>query len=314
MDVIINKKIPLTAQICAFELVHADGESLPVFSAGSHIDVILENGLIRQYSLANCSSELHRYVIGVLNDEKSRGGSRYIHEHLKVGDRLNISEPRNLFPIHPQTKKAILFAGGIGITPVLAMAHELNAKHIPYDMHYFAKKNDALAFKDELAMLSDGNIYFHLDDEPESKANIEKILYEPNEEQHLYVCGPNGFMNFIIQSAEQQHWHHAQIHKEHFVAEAVDTSQDQEFDVVIKSTGQRIKIATDQSITQALDENGIFVPVSCEQGICGTCITNILEGIPEHRDSFLTDEERESAQIFTPCCSRSKTKTLVLDL
>lgn len=314
MDVIIQSILPLTPQILGFELSLHDGSDLPAFSAGSHVDVLLENGMIRQYSLANCSSEKHRYLIGVLNDENSRGGSRYIHTNLKVGDRLQISEPRNLFPIHANTQKAKLFAGGIGITPIYAMAHELKAKGIAFELHYFARSHTALAFAAQLQQLFADQVFFHLDDVPESKADIQKILATPSDSEHLYVCGPNGFMDFIIQSAEQNAWQSAQIHKEHFIAVAQDTSNDGEFSIEIKSTGQRIAIAPDQSVIHALEQHGFQIPVSCEQGICGTCLTNVLEGEPEHRDMFLTEEEQALNNQFTPCCSRSKSKLLVLDL
>ena len=314
MDVIIQNILPLTPQILGFELIQKDGSALPAFTAGSHVDVFLENGLIRQYSLANCSSETHRYLIGVLQDEHSRGGSSFIHANFKVGDTLKISEPRNLFPIQAATQKAKLFAGGIGITPIYAMAHELKAKHIPFELHYFARSSTALAFADQLQQQFDGQVFFHVDDAPESKADMQQILVEPAESHHLYVCGPNGFMDFIIQSAEKNAWYSAQIHKEHFVAVAQDTTDDGEFSIEIKSTGQRIAVAADQTAVQALEDSGFCIPVSCEQGICGTCLTNVLEGEPEHRDMFLTEEEQAMNNQFTPCCSRSKTKVLVLDL
>lgn len=314
MDVIIQNILPLTTQILGFELVQKDGSDLPKFSAGSHVDVFLGNGLIRQYSLANCSSETHRYMIGVLNDENSRGGSRYIHANFKVGDTLQISEPRNLFPIQTATQKAKLFAGGIGITPIYAMAHEFTAQNIPFELHYFSRSESTLAFAKQLQQQFNGRVFFHIDDKPDSKADMQQILAEPSESHHLYVCGPNGFMDFIIQSAENNMWKSAQIHKEHFMAIAQDTSHDGEFSLEIKSTGQRITVTQDQTVVQALEENGYCIPISCEQGICGTCLTNVLEGEPEHRDMFLTEEEQAMNNQFTPCCSRSKSKVLVLDL
>ena len=314
MDVIIQNILPLTPQILGFELMQKDGSALPAFTAGSHVDVFLGNGLIRQYSLANCSSETHRYLIGVLQDEHSRGGSSFIHANFKVGDTLKISEPRNLFPIQAATQKAKLFAGGIGITPIYAMAHELKAKHIPFELHYFARSSTALAFADQLQQQFDGQVFFHVDDASESKADMQQILAEPAESHHLYVCGPNGFMDFIIQSAEKNAWHSTQIHKEHFVVVAQDATDNGEFSIEIKSTGQRIAVAADQTAVQALEDSGFCIPVSCEQGICGTCLTNVLEGEPEHRDMFLTEEEQAMNNQFTPCCSRSKTKVLVLDL
>ena len=146
MDVIINKIHQLTSNIRAFELISANHTALPVFEAGAHIDVHLKNGLIRQYSLSNCCSENHRYVIGVLHDEHSRGGSRCIHTEYREGDRLSIGKPRNLFKIHPETQQAVLFAGGIGITPIISMAYRLRQQHIPFELHYFVRCHEMIAF------------------------------------------------------------------------------------------------------------------------------------------------------------------------
>lgn len=305
----------LTPNIRSFELITEDGNDLPSFTPGSHIDVILENGLIRQYSIANCSSEKNRYIIGVLKDENSRGGSSHIHQYLKVGDRIEISEPRNLFPVHQNTNKAILLAGGIGITPILSMAHSLKRENIPFEFYYFVRNSNAIAFKDILESKFSEEIHFHIEDDYENQQDINKILSEPRENKHLYVCGPNGFMDFIFISAENHHWQKDHLHKEHFVANPVVTSEENiEFSIRIASTGELIPVAAEETITDVLEKNGIEIAISCEQGICGTCLTNVLEGEPDHRDMFLTDEERASNKIFTPCCSRSKTRILVLDL
>ncbi|MEN8281501.1 PDR/VanB family oxidoreductase [Acinetobacter gerneri] len=314
MDVIIRNITQHCDNISAYELVHQDGLELAKFSAGAHIDVKLANGLIRQYSIANCSSEQNRYVIGVLKDENSRGGSHYIHENFKIGDHIEISEPRNLFPIHPETQKAILFAGGIGITPIYAMAQELLAQDIEFELHYFARSQNALAFKNDLDAKFKNQLHFHLDEQTESKADMQDILKNPHNNTHLYVCGPNGFMNYVIQSAVESQWYSAQIHQEHFVAEQIDSSEDKAFSIEIKSTGQKIRVEANQTALSALETNGISIPVSCEQGICGTCLTSVLSGEPDHRDLFLTEEEQAENKLFAPCCSRSKSEILVLDL
>ncbi|ENV33859.1 PDR/VanB family oxidoreductase [Acinetobacter gerneri] len=314
MDVIIRNITQHCDNISAYELVHQDGLELAKFSAGAHIDVKLANGLIRQYSIANCSSEQNRYVIGVLKDENSRGGSHYIHENFKIGDHIEISEPRNLFPIHPETQKAILFAGGIGITPIYAMAQELLAQDIEFELHYFARSQNALAFKNDLDAKFKNQLHFHLDEQTESKADMQDILKNPHNNTHLYVCGPNGFMNYVIQSAVESQWHSTQIHQEHFVAEQIDSSEDKAFSIEIKSTGQKIQVEANQTALSALETNGISIPVSCEQGICGTCLTSVLSGEPDHRDLFLTEEEQAENKLFAPCCSRSKSEILVLDL
>ncbi|WP_445115817.1 PDR/VanB family oxidoreductase [Acinetobacter sp. WZC-1] len=314
MDVIIDKIHQLTPSIRAFELVSADGSALPPFEAGAHIDVHLKNGLIRQYSLSNCSSESHRYVIGVLHDESSRGGSRCIHTEYQQGDHLDISEPRNLFEIHSQTQQAILFAGGIGITPILSMAYQMKRLNIPFELHYSVRTREMIAFYGNLTEHFGEHIHFHIRDEPETAYDLPEILKETSSGLHLYVCGPDGFMDFITQSAQQAGWQTAQLHQEHFVAAQVDTSQDTAFTVEVAGSDRQIEVQAHQSVAQALLENGFEVPISCEQGICGTCITRVVSGIPEHRDLFMTDEEHALNNQFTPCCSRAKSKILVLEL
>lgn len=304
----------LTPSIRSFELAAEDGGDLPEFTAGSHIDVILDNGLIRQYSIASCCSERNHYIIGVLNDINSRGGSSFIHQQFKIGDQINISEPRNLFKVHKNTNKACLFAGGIGITPILSIAYALKCKNIPFEFYYFVRDEKSVAFKKVLETQFAQEIHFHIENDLNQQLNVNEILKNPEENKHLYTCGPNGFMDFIFKTAENYHWNKDHLHKEHFVALPVADEINSEFKVKIASTGEIIPIAVNESITDALDKCGIEIPVSCEQGICGTCLTNIIEGEPDHRDMFLTDEERGLNKIFTPCCSRSKSKILVLDL
>ncbi|MCJ8163019.1 PDR/VanB family oxidoreductase [Acinetobacter zhairhuonensis] len=314
MDVMINKIHQLTPSIRAFELVSTSGSALPRFEAGSHIDVHLKNGLIRQYSLSNCSSEQNRYVIGVLQDENSRGGSRCMHNDYHEGDVLSIGQPRNLFALHPNTKTAVLFAGGIGITPILSMAYRLKAQNIPFELHYFVRTHEMIAFYGNLTTHFPDQVHFHIQDQDETQCNMQQVLQQPTSDKHLYVCGPTGFMQFVMQSAETAGWQTEQLHQEHFVAQQSKHENDEAFTVEIAGTGRRIEIHPEQTVTQALLEHGFDVPVSCEQGICGTCITRVVSGTPDHRDMFMTDEERALNNQFTPCCSRSKSKNLVIEL
>lgn len=314
MDVIIQKIHQLTPTIRAFELVAANGTALPNFEAGAHIDVHLKNGLTRQYSLSNCSSEKHRYVIGVLHDANSRGGSRCIHTEYREGDHLKIGEPRNLFEIHPQTKQAVLFAGGIGITPILSMAYRLKFANIPFELHYFVRSREMIAFYGNLTEYFGDQVHFHIQDQPDTECNMAEVLGQSSPDRHLYVCGPTGFMQFVMSSAEQASWQSEQLHQEHFVAQKADTSNDEAFTIEVKGTGRRIEVLPEQTATEALIANGFDIPVSCEQGICGTCITRVVEGTPDHRDMFMTDEEHALNDQFTPCCSRAKTKNLVIEL
>jgi vanillate monooxygenase ferredoxin subunit len=301
--------------IASFELARPDGSTLPGFSAGSHIDVQLPNGQTRQYSLCNDAGEQHRYRIAVLRDPKTRGGSASMHDAVKEGDTLLISEPRNHFPlVHAQ--RTLLFAGGIGVTPLLCMAQRLAAIGSDFTLHYCTRSKDRTAFAEEIAASAyQDRVKFHFDDGPPSqKLNIDRVLATPEAGTHLYVCGPTGFITWVVQSAERLGWAKDQVHVEYFGAEAQDTVGDKAFQVKIASSGALVEVPANQTVTQALQAHGIEILTSCEQGVCGTCITRVLQGECDHRDLYFTDEEKAKHDQFTPCCSRAKSAVLVLDL
>ena len=301
--------------ICSYELTRVDGESLPAFTAGAHIDVHLPGGLIRQYSLCNHPEERHRYLIGVLKDPASRGGSRSLHEQIQPGMRLHISEPRNLFTLAPQARRSLLFAGGIGITPILCMAEHLAQSGAAFELHYCARARDRAAFVEHLRQAPYADrVFLHFDEEPETLLDAARVLAAPGNDVHLYVCGPGGFMQHILDTAKNQVWQEACLHREYFAAAPTDTRADGSFSVKLARSGQVFDVPADCSVVQALERHGIEIPISCEQGVCGTCLTRVLEGVPEHRDMFLTEAEQACNDQFTPCCSRSKTPMLVLDL
>ncbi|WP_460109636.1 PDR/VanB family oxidoreductase [Pseudomonas sp. H3_E06] len=301
--------------ICSYELTRVDGEPLPAFTAGAHIDVHLPGGLIRQYSLCNHPEERHRYLIGVLKDPTSRGGSRSLHELIQPGMRLHISEPRNLFALAPQARRSLLFAGGIGITPILCMAEHLAQSGAAFELHYCARARDRAAFVERLRQSPYADrVFLHFDEEPETLLDAARVLAAPGDDVHLYVCGPGGFMQHVLDTAKNQGWQEACLHREYFAAAPTGTRADGSFSVKLARSGQVFNVPTDRSVVQVLESHGIEIPISCEQGVCGTCLTRVLEGVPEHRDMFLTEAEQASNDQFTPCCSRSKTPVLVLDL
>lgn len=301
--------------ICSYELARIDESPLPAFSAGSHIDVHLPDGLIRQYSLCNHPDERHRYLIGVLKDPASRGGSQHLHEQINTGDRLQISEPRNLFPLAGEARRSLLFAGGIGITPILCMAERLAHSNADFEMHYCARSSDRAAFVERIRQSAFADrVFVHFDEQPETLMNAAQVLANPQPDVHLYVCGPAGFMQHVLDSARSQGWAEDRLHREYFAAAAIDSSHDGSFSVKVASSGQIIEIPADKTVVAVLESHGIDIPMSCEQGVCGTCLTNVLEGIPDHRDMFLTEEEQACNNQFTPCCSRSKSPLLVLDI
>lgn len=301
--------------ICSYELARLDESPLPAFSAGSHIDVHLPDGLIRQYSLCNHPDERHRYLIGVLKDPASRGGSQHLHEQINTGDRLQISEPRNLFPLADEARRSLLFAGGIGITPILCMAERLAHSNADFELHYCARSSDRAAFVERIRHSAFADrVFVHFDEQPETLMNTAQVLANPQPGVHLYVCGPAGFMQHVLDSARTQGWAEDRLHREYFAAAAIDSSHDGSFSVKVASSGQIIEIPADKTVVAVLESHGIDIPMSCEQGVCGTCLTNVLEGIPDHRDMFLTEEEQACNNQFTPCCSRSKSPLLVLDI
>nr|WP_298167382.1 PDR/VanB family oxidoreductase [uncultured Pseudomonas sp.] len=302
--------------ICSFELARIDGAPLPAFEAGAHIDVHLPGGLIRQYSLCNHPDENHRYLIGVLKDPASRGGSQAMHEQIQVGQTLSISEPRNLFPLSENAQRSLLFAGGIGITPILCMAERLHQLDAEFELHYCARSIERAAFIERLrAAPFAERVHLHFDDgDAEQRLDAAALLADPEPDTHLYVCGPGGFMAHVLDTAKAQGWAEERVHREYFAAAPSNHDNDGSFAVQIASSGQIIQIPADKSVAEALEACGVEIQLSCEQGICGTCLTGVLAGEPEHRDLYLTEDEQARNDQFTPCCSRAKSPLLVLDL
>lgn len=315
IEAVIAEMKEEAAGIVSLELRNVDGTPLPPFSAGAHIDIHLPGPWLRQYSLWNDPRESHRYCIGVLKDPASRGGSKAVHE-LKPGQRVQISIPRNLFPLDETASTTLLFAGGIGITPILSMAQHLHNLGAPFEMHYCIRSPDRAAFLEMLksSPFSD-KLHLHFDEgHVDQKLNAAEVLSKPSGDRHLYVCGPSGFMNFVLSTAKECGWLESNLHREYFSAEPLETGPSESFEIEIASSGVVLTVGADQTVVQALENAGIEVPVSCEQGICGTCITRVLQGTPDHRDLFMTDAEHNKNDQFTPCCSRSLSPRLVLDL
>jgi vanillate O-demethylase ferredoxin subunit len=302
--------------IVSFEFASMDGRDLPAFQAGSHIDVHLPTGHVRQYSICSAPYERSRYRIAVLREERSRGGSAGMHEAVNEGDELRVSMPRNHFALASGPAKHLLLAGGIGLTPLLCMAQHLARACEEFELHYCARSRSRAAFLERLANAPwSERVKYHFDDEDDGqRLRLDAMLNEATPDTHLYVCGPQGFMNAVLDAARTSGWPESRLHYEFFSAAAVDTSSDDTFEVCLARTGKTVCIPADRTVTQALADAGVDVPVSCEQGICGTCITRVLDGEPEHRDLFLSPQEQSRNDRFLPCCSRSKSRRLVLDL
>jgi vanillate O-demethylase ferredoxin subunit len=317
MKVRITSKREVALDVSAFELADPEGHPLPSFSAGAHIDVQLGNGLTRQYSLCNSPSEQHRYLIGVLREPASRGGSIAMHA-LTESALIEISEPRNHFPLAHDATHSILLAGGIGVTPILCMAERLAYTGASFELHYCTRNPARAAFRERLdAPHLGGRSRLYFDNGPaDERVDLPKILGTPAIGKHVYVCGPAGFIAAVLEHTRELGWDSANVHREYFAAASPGAAAhaDGPFQVKLASSGRVIHVAAGESVVKALDNAGVTLATSCEEGVCGTCLTRILSGEPDHRDVFLTDEERRANDQFLPCCSRSRSPMLVLDI
>jgi vanillate O-demethylase ferredoxin subunit len=312
----VAEKTGAAVDICSLTLVAENGR-LPESAPGAHIDVHLPGGLIRQYSLCQEPDCSGHYLIGVLRDPQSRGGSIAIHDRVQKGDLLEISPPKNHFQIVQTTRPTVLLAGGIGITPIIPMADWLAANNAPFEMHYCTRERPRTAFYDRIMASPYAScVHFHFDNEPvDQRLDLDNLLRAHANGAHLYVCGPRGFIDAALASAERHTWPADHVHFERFSnAQALFHDEDAGFFIEIRSTGQRVFVPPDQTASDALRSAGIAIATSCEQGVCGTCLTTVIDGIPDHRDMFLTDAERLRNDRFTPCCSCARTPVLVVDL
>ncbi len=300
----------------SLKFIPETGEIFPGYSAGAHIDIMIPGIGPRQYSLCGIPDHRQSYEICVRLADISSGGSRYLHQQLKPGDRLSISRPRNHFP-RPEAGRYLLLAGGIGITPLLAMAEELALQQIDFEIHYYVATARHVAFAARLEQLSAaGNIVIHCSDEGDSlRQRPPACLTAPEADIAVIACGPDGFIQRLQDMMKIYGWQPSQFSFERFTPVGMNNDvANKSFYIELASTGQRLQVAPEQTIAQVLLHARIEVMLSCEQGICGSCITDVIDGIPEHRDGVLTAEEKAGNRQITLCCSRAKTPVLVLDL
>lgn len=303
----------------AIRLLAQDGKPLPGWLPGAHIDVHLPCGIIRQYSLTGPHGEAgaDAYLICVSRESASRGGSRYIHETLRPGQTLLISPPRNLFTLQP-ARRVTLLAAGIGITPLYTMALNLAAAGTPFVLHYYVKRQENAAFVGEMAKtFSRGSWLVHCSDEGQSpRTSLADTLGDAHAGHHLYLCGPSGFMATARRIAAEKNWPEAQVHSEAFQPLKAAASEHQDtFTVTLASSGETWPVPGDKTIAQVLQENGVAVPLSCEMGMCGACLTPLMAGQADHRDTVQSEAEKSAAvQQIALCCSRSHSANLLIDL
>ena len=298
----------------AFELASSDGALLPPVLAGAHVDVQVPGGLMRSYSLAGDPQDRTHWLLGVLRELDGGGGSHAMHERVRVGDMLTLSAPRNAFALTPEASHSVLLGGGIGITPLKAMAHALAAQGASFELHHCARSPQHAAFATELdATVPAGRLHRHFDGgDPAQGLNLAALLARPAPGTHLYYCGPVGFMQACADAS--RHWPAGSVHFEHFKppASTAPAMPAGSFEVLLAHKGIRVQVQPQQTIVRAMELAGLRVPTSCLAGLCGSCKTNYLEGDVEHNDFILSDEEHKTC--LTLCVSRARSPLLVLDL
>jgi vanillate O-demethylase ferredoxin subunit len=297
--------------IVSVELVSPEGAELPAFAAGAHIDLHLPNGVVRSYSLSNSPLERRRYVIGVLHDRNSRGGSRYVHEQLRVGSTIQIGAPRNNFLLDESAAHTVLIAGGIGITPIYSMLNELRRMGKSVELLYCARSRKEAAFVDQL--VAEGRAQTHFDQEAGGPPDLRGYLASKSAAAHFYCCGPTPMLNAFESICAELNL--PNVHIERFApAEPVVAMQGSEYECQLAKSKKMVMVPAGKSLLDALLEAGIDVDHSCREGVCGSCETAVLDGVPEHRDGVLTKAERESGKTMMVCVSGCKGNRLVLDL
>lgn len=287
---------------------------LPHYEPGAHVDLHLPNGLLRQYSLIDDGPVNGCYRLGIGRAGESRGGSRYVHDTLRAGDVLQLGAPRNLFALSPEKTPCLFIAGGIGITPVLSMARRCAATGRRWHLLYCVPRRERAAFLDELATLHGGSVHLHIDDEAGGPVNVSAWVARLQPDEHLYCCGPSGLMKAVEAAAPPSS--QKRLHFEWFTAPASESAPDADaaFEVVLRSSGRSVHVPADRSVLEALEDAGESVPFGCREGLCGSCITGVCAGEPDHRDMVLSDVERASNQHILICVSRARTPSLELDL
>ena len=304
-----------TPEIRSFVLAPVNGRQLPKWDAGAHIDVLTGNGLRRSYSLANDPSDRSRYLIGVLREPESRGGSTWMCENLRAGDEITVVPPLNNFPLVESAAQHILIAGGIGITPILAMGRRLKALGAEYHLDYCTKSREQTAFLDEVSEAFGDSVTFHHDGgDPSKGIDLRAALEDRPEGAHLYICGPAG----LIQAAREaaSHWPDGTVHYELFASPASSRSwKNEPFEVYLSRRKQELTVPADKSILEVVREAGAYVDSSCEEGLCSTCMVRVISGGVEHRDQVLTRAEKDRGDRVLTCVSRARPgEKLVLDL
>lgn len=285
---------------------------LPSWEPGAHIDLNLGDNLTRQYSLCSDPANSDQWRVAVLREPKSRGGSEYVHTNIKVGDYVRCSEPRNNFELTDE-KHYLFIAGGIGITPIIPMIRECEQRGRPWKLVYGGRSESSMGFRDELTAYGEKVVFWPEDQK--GLIDLPELLTDPEEGLGVFCCGPGVLLDAVEGQTEEWPEGRASLHLERFRPKAGALEGElTAFEVELDSTGEVISIPAEKTIVEVLASHDVHVPTSCREGTCGTCETGVFEGEPHHRDSYLTDAEKESNEVMMVCCSRACSKRLVLDL
>jgi len=300
---------PCATDVVAITLVDPDGDALPEWTPGAHIDVDLGAGLVRQYSLCGDPDVPGRWRIAVLRESAGRGGSQRVHELVRAGEKLPVRGPRNHFPL-VDADRYIFIAGGIGITPILPMVRRAAARGLPWTALYGGRSRSSMAFLDELRAVPGGELQVVPQDEF-GLLDLATTLGSSTGRTAIYCCGPEPLIAAV--ERESAHWPSGALHRERFTAAPV-VSEGGAFDVVLQRSGIRLTVPEYESLLDIIESAGVTVENSCRAGICGTCLVRVSSGEPDHHDDVLSDDERERGEVMLPCVSRARGGPLVLDL
>lgn len=310
VQAVVTSKTEAAEGVVFLTFAAVDGRDFDSWKPGAHIDLLLGNGLTRQYSLCGLPADRKTLTVGVLNAPNSRGGSKYVHESLNVGDELTLVGPRNHFEL-VDADEYLFIAGGIGITPILAMIREVESRNKSWTLTYGGRTLESMAAREELSQYGDRVIFWPQD--TNGIINLAEVLGNPKPGTVVYTCGPEPLLA-AVESICETSWPAGNLHLERFAPKVIENATNKAFEVEIKSTGEVLQVSTEQSTLDALTAAGIHVLSSCGEGTCGTCETGVLEGEVDHRDSVLTKEEQQANDCMMVCVSRANCARLVLDL
>ena len=311
MELAVATRTVVADAVVELTLTSPDGAPLPEWSPGAHLDLILGEGLIRQYSLCGDPSGRTTYRVAVLREPESRGGSRAVHDDIAVGDTVGVQGPRNNFEL-VEASEYLFVAGGIGITPLIPMIAAVEARGVPFRLVYGGRARASMAYVEELERRYPGRVEVCPQDQV-GHLDLSRILGEHRPGRLVFTCGPTPLLDAIEKYCEQ--WPAGTVNMERFRAkEAGPDAVDTAFEVELAQTGVTVTVPSDRSILDVVEEAGATVVSSCREGTCGSCETPILEGEADHRDSLLTQEEKDAQETMFICVSRACSSRLVLDL